>query len=130
MKALIRIVALSLLIVPAVVSAQEPQPVSPFNGYWEGTIEETSVLVELRVQGEIATGPIFVSGFGERYIREGAVAGNTIQFITPHLDPTPEDQAPRVVWNGQLAGDELAFSIANEGGSGPAREFVLRRRVR
>jgi hypothetical protein len=129
MKVLIRIAALSLLMIPSLISAQEPQPANPFAGYWKGAIEEKALLIELRVQGEVVTGPIFMSGFGERYIRNGTVAGSTIQFTSPRLDLSPEDRDVAVVWTGQLTGDELSFSIQAEDHEGPVHEFVLTRRV-
>jgi hypothetical protein len=100
MKSLTRLVALTLLLLPMIVAAQEPE-------------------------GEVVTGPIFVNGF-ERFIRQGTVAGNTISFISPGLNENDYDAS--LTWNGQLTGNQLAFSVVPESG-GPAREFVLTKDV-
>jgi hypothetical protein len=129
MKSLIRIASLTLLMIPAMLTAQEPT--NPLAGYWEGTFQGSNgaerVLVELRVQGDAVTGPIFLHG-DEQYIRNGTVTGNTIAFTSPRLDAADRDVP--LTWTGQLAGNELAFSVVAEDRGGPVREFVLTRQVR
>lgn len=131
MKALIRVTALTLLLLPVILSAQEPQ--HPLAGYWrgpmvEGAGEDGEVTIELRIQGEVVTGPISTSKIGDLSIRNGTVSGNTIHFTSPGLDPgTP---GVSLVWTGQLSGNnELAVSVIVEGGDGTAQEFVLTKRT-
>jgi hypothetical protein len=124
MKALIRTAILTLVMLPAIVAAQEPNPMA---GYWKGGIELDELLVELRIQGEVVTGPISTNKVGDLYIRNGTVSGNTISFTSPNLDP--DNQSVLLVWNGQLSGDQLSFTVAPEDNQGPAREFILTRRA-
>ncbi len=128
MKSLIRIAALTMLMLPALVSAQEPT--NPLAGYWEGAIDEGSgpvpVLLELRIQGDVVTGPIFMHGF-ERYMRPGTVTANSVEFITPRLNDADRDVP--LLWIGQLtANNELVFSVVADDREGPAREFTLTRK--
>ena len=133
MKTLSRIAALTLLMLPAMVVAQEPQ--HPLAGYWEGEVTEAGstepvrLLVELRIQGDVVNGPVFMLG-GEQYIRQGGVVtANTVTFTTPRLNLN--DRNVPLAWTGQLSGDnQLAFSVVPEDGQEPAREFVLTKQVR
>ena len=132
MKSLFRVtalgmIAIALLLLPVIAAAQEPQ--HPLAGYWRGAMvagggEDTEVAIELRIQGDVVTGPISTKQIADLYIRNGSVTGNTVQFTSPSLDPA--NQAA-LVWTGQLTGNnELAVSVVPEGG-GDAREFVLTR---
>jgi hypothetical protein len=129
MKALIRITALTLLMMPVLVSAQEPQ--HPLAGYWRGPMvaggaEDTDVTVEFRIQGEQVTGPIFANGL-ERYIKQGTVTANSVSFTSPGLKA--DDVDVPMVWTAQLTGNnELAVSVVREDQQGPAHEFVLTKR--
>jgi hypothetical protein len=131
MKSLIRVTALALLLLPVIVSAQEPQP-HPLAGSWRGAMEQGAdevddVNIDLRIEGDAVTGPIIKVPF-ERYIKQGTATANTVTFTSPGLK---EDDAETVlVWTGQLTGNnELAFSVVNENGEGAAREFVLTKRT-
>ena len=125
MKAVIRIAALTLLMLPAMISAQEP--VNPMAGYWTGGPEQDDLLLDLRIQGDVVTGPISTRNIGDLYIRNGSVTANTIEFTSPNLDEANREVA--LVWHGQLSGnDELAFSIAREDNQGEPREVILKRR--
>jgi len=124
MKVLIRIAALTVLMLPAFVSAQEPA--NPMAGFWAGGAEQDDLLLELRIRGDVVTGPISTNKGGDFYIRNGTVSGNTIIFTSPNLDP--ENQTVSLAWNGLLSGDQLSFTVTPDP-QGPAREFVLKRRV-
>lgn len=125
MKSLIRSLALALLLMPALVLAQEPNPLA---GPWAGSITEDGVAlpvsIELRIQADVVTGPIFMHG-AEEYMRNGTVVGNTISFTTPPLNAA--DRNVPVVWSGQFADGQLAFSVVAEDREGPVREFILTR---
>lgn len=131
MKSLIRIATLTLLMIPAMLSAQAPA--SPIAGYWEGTIDGANgaqrVLVELRVQGDAVTGPVFMNG-DEQYIQQGGTAtANSVTFTTPRLHGG--DRNVQITWTGQLTGNnELAFTLASADGQDPVREIVLTKQVR
>lgn len=127
MKSWIRVSVFTLLLLPTMVVAQEPQPQHALTGSWTGVMGEggAEVLLELEVQGEVVKGPIFAhGGVGDRYISNGTVTGNTIHFISPGLDPDVETSP--LEWTGQVTGNnEIAFSVVPEGGSAPVKEFVL-----
>jgi hypothetical protein len=126
MKALIRIAALTLLMLPAMVSAQEPA--NPMAGYWTGGPEQEDLLLDLRIQGDVVTGPISTRHIGDLYIRKGTVTANTIEFTSPSLDLANREIV--LVWHGQLSGDgELALVITREDNLGEPREVVLKRRT-
>src|SRR5262245_34943200 len=126
MKSFVRLTALMLLLVPGIMSAQEPQPQHPLAGYWRGPMvagggEDTDVTVEFRIQGDVVTGPISTMQIGDLYIRDGSVTANSVHFTSPSLDPAGQGGA--LVWTGQLTGaNELAVSVVPENGDGPARE--------
>lgn len=121
--------AFALLLLPALASAQQ-EPQHPLAGVWAGVMseaEDSEVLVDLRIIGEVVTGPINTSSLGDLYIRDGQVTGNTIHFKSPSL--SAQGEGPALVWSGQLTGNnELAFSVAPESGDGAVKEFVLRKR--
>lgn len=132
MKSFARIIVLTLLLSPALVMAQEPQPQHPLTGSWTGTMGEggKAILLELTVDGEAVKGPIFApGGVGDRYIRNGTVTNNTIHFTSPGLEPDVES-AP-LVWSGQLLGtnNEVSFSVTAEGSNAEPIEFVLTKLV-
>jgi hypothetical protein len=126
MNALIRVVALSLSLLPVMVSAQEPQS-HPLAGAWRGSIaspdgQSIELIVEMRIQGDVVTGPVFAP-VGEVYMRSGTVTANSVAFTTPRLSEADRDVP--MVWTGQLSGDNtLAVSVVPEGG-GTAIELVL-----
>jgi len=129
MKLVVRIAVLMVLLFPALSRAQEnPHPLAgPWAGYMvEG--DDSELVIELQVEGEVVTGPIVIKAVGEIYIRNGSVTPNSIHFTTPALDPAAQGAA--LVWTGQLMGNgELAFSVVTEGADGgPATEFVVKRR--
>jgi hypothetical protein len=127
MKTVIRSVALALLMLPALVSAQEPHPLA---GNWAGSITEDGVavpvMIELRIREEVVTGPIFMHG-AEEYIRNGSVTAQAITFTTPRLNATDRDVP--MVWTGEFVSGQLAFSVVAEDREGPVREFMLARPV-
>lgn len=125
-----RLAVSMLLLLPALASAQDPQPQHPIAGHWAGVIaladQEREVIVDLRVEGDAVTGPIVATQLGEFYIRNGSVTGNSIQFTSANL---VQGEGPALVWTGQLTGsNELAFSVMPESGDGQASEFVLTKR--
>jgi hypothetical protein len=127
MKAVIRVAVLISCLVPALVSAQEPQVHHPLAGYWSAVMApgEDEVVLELRVEGDVVTGPVGATGRGDLYIRNGSVTANSVHFTSPSLTP----DGPALVWTGQLTGEnELAFSVVPEGADNPAREFVATKR--
>lgn len=132
MKSVIRLAALALLLMPVLVSAQEPQ-LHPLAGTWSTVLKEDGVngpeelLAEFRIQGDVVNGPIFANGV-ERYIKAGgAVTANTITFITSGLGTDDADR--QLVWTGQLSGDnQLAFTIVPEANDAPAVELVMTKR--
>ena len=131
MKAAIRITALALLLMPAIVSAQEPRQ-HPLAGSWRGPMvagaaEDADVTIELRIDGDTVTGPISTLRISDISIGNGSVTGNSVRFTSPNLDP--DNQGVVLVWTGQLTGsNELAFSVVPESG-GAAQEFVLTKRL-
>lgn len=129
MKSLVRVTAFVILLLPAIVAAQAPQQ-HPLAGFWAGPMvegDQNEVIVELRIQGEVVTGPIETSQIGDLYIRDGSVSANSVHFTSPSLDPNGQGGA--LVWTGQLTGNNaLAFSVVPASGDGAAREFVLKKR--
>jgi hypothetical protein len=135
MKALIRIAALTLLMFPVAIAAQDQPAQHPMAGYWEGAVAEpgaaepVKLLVELRIQGDVVNGPVFMLG-GEQYIQQGGTATvNSVTFTTPRLNLN--DRNVPLTWTGQLTGNnELAFTVVSADGQDPVREFVLTKQVR
>jgi hypothetical protein len=128
MKVLIRVAVVISFLVPALVSAQEPQVQHPLAGYWSVVMAqgEDEVVIELRVGGDVVTGPIGTTGRADLYIRNGSVTANSVHFTSPSLK---DDDGPALVWTGQLTGEnELAFSVAPEGAESLVREFVATKR--
>ena len=126
MKAVIRVALFVLFLVPALVSAQEPQ--HPLAGHWSAVMAqgEDEVVLDLRIEGDVVTGPVGATGRGDLYIRDGSVTANSLHFTSPSLT----DGGPALVWTGQLTGkNELAFSVVPEGADSPVREFVATRRA-
>jgi len=132
MKAFARLVALSVLLVPAGLSAQEPQAQHPLAGAWRGPMvagggEDTDVTLDLRIQGDVVTGPVSTMAVSDLLIRDGSVTANTIRFVTPSLNPAVEGS---LVWTGQLTGNnELAFTVVAEGPGNSPIEFTLTHRL-
>jgi hypothetical protein len=126
MKALIRVVALSLSLLPVIASAQEAQP-HPLAGAWRGSIlspagQPIELTVEMRIQGDVVTGPVFAP-VGEVYMQSGTVTANSVAFTTSRLSEADRDVL--MVWTGQLNGDNtLSVSVVPEDG-GAAIELVL-----
>lgn len=86
---------------------------------------EDEVVIELRVEGDIVTGPVGTTGSADLYIRDGSVTANSVQFTSPSL----KGDGPPLLWTGHLTGqNELAFSVVPEGAESPVREFVATRR--
>lgn len=130
MKSLVRLCALTLLLVPVILSAQEPQK-HPLAGYWRGPMvegggAETEVTIELRIEGDVVTGPISTMQMGDLSIRDGSVTENAVHFTSPALNG---DNSHPLVWTGQLTGDNrLAVSVVPEANDAAAIEFVLTKR--
>lgn len=130
MKATIHLGVFILLLLPVIAAAQEPQA-HPLAGSWRGAMvegggEDAEVTIELRIEGDVVTGPIATSRVADLYIRNGSVTGNTIQFTSPSLDPATEGA---LVWTGQLTGNnEIAFSVVREASDAPPVEFVVTKR--
>jgi len=116
---------------PALAAAQEPQPSAqhPLAGQWAGFLAEDGTgefVVDLQVEGEVASGPIIVTAVGEFYVRDGFASANSVQFTSASLS---QGEGPTLTWTGQLTGNnELAFTVVS-GDGGPAREFLLKKRA-
>jgi hypothetical protein len=132
MKALVRLSALMLVLVPAVVSAQEPQPQHPLQGAWRGPMvagggEDSEVTLDLRIQGDVVTGPISSLAISDLLIRDGSVTENTIRFSSPSLNP---NEPGTLLWTGQLTADnELTFSVVADAPNSTPIEFTLTHRL-
>jgi hypothetical protein len=132
MKALVRLTALTLLFLPALVVAQEPQPQHPLSGYWRGAMvagggEDSEVTLDLRIQGDVVTGPISSVAVSDLMIRDGSVTPNSIRFTSPSLNP---DQPGTLVWTGQLtSASELVFSVVADAPDSTPIEFTLTHRL-
>jgi hypothetical protein len=127
MTLLMRAAVLSVLLIPGVVSAQAV----PLAGLWEGSVNQDGaavpVVVELRIQGDVVTGPIFLQG-AEQYIRDGKVLGESVEFISGRLNEADRDVP--YVWTGTLTGDQISFSVIAADREGPSRGFIVTRQVR
>lgn len=130
MKAVFRIAVLSLSLLPVFASAQQPEP-HPLAGTWKGTIAiggvESEVRVELRIEGDVVTGPINGPA-GEIFMQPGKVAPDGVSFTSPRL--SSQDRDVLLVWTGQVTGENsLSFVVATEDLQDPSFELTLTRAV-
>lgn len=126
MKALIRTVVLAVLLVPALLSAQEPHP---FAGVWKGMFgaegAQSEVRIDLRIEGDVVTGPILGPG-GEIYMQPGKVTPRGVSFSSGPLNP--QDRNVPMIWTGQATDENtLTFVVTAEDLEGPTFEIVVTR---
>jgi hypothetical protein len=126
MKALIRTCVLALSLLPTLISAQEPHP---FAGAWKGVLgtagAQSEVRIELRIEGDVVTGPI-LGPAGEMFMQPGKVTARGVSFTSGPLNP--QDRDVPLVWTGQATDENtLTFVVTAEDLEGPTFELTVTR---
>lgn len=128
MKLFIRLTVLSLALLPAIISAQQPEP-HPLNGIWKGTltVDGAEVRLDVRIEGDVVTGPI-MSPAGALEIQSGKLTPEGLVFSSAPLHAG--DRQVTLVWTGQPTSENtISFVVSTEDLQDPSFELNLTRLV-
>ena len=101
-----------------------------FAGKWAIKAGEADIILTLKVDGTTATGTLDNSQVGPTDIKEGKIEGDTISF---YVVRKMGESDIKITWKGTIAGDEIKFTRASQGGAGGpgggsgAEEFTAKR---